>query len=140
VAAARTEGCDVSIAVSIRVAAGLLWFAAAGFGIPCVLAVRDLTMGRGIPYVMGFPAYGEGPFESIGLRTTVPLLLAFLLVSVLEGVAGWLLWIGRRAGGVLAVILLPFGALFWWGFALPFGPVFALVRTILILGRWRDLR
>jgi hypothetical protein len=32
-------------------------------------------------------------------------------------------------------MLLP-GALFWWGFALPLPPIFALVRTILIvLGR-----
>lgn len=42
-------------------------------------------------------------------------------------------------GLVLALALLPFGAVFWWGFALPFGPVLAVARTILILISWRSL-
>jgi hypothetical protein len=29
---------------------------------------------------------------------------------------------------------------FWWGFALPFGPVFALPEIALILLNWRSLR
>jgi len=61
------------------------------------------------------------------------------VVCVLEGVAGWLLWGGHRSGAVLALALLPFGAVFWWGFALPFGPVLAVARTILILISWRSL-
>ncbi|HZN71907.1 MAG TPA: hypothetical protein VFC00_09545 [Micromonosporaceae bacterium] len=40
---------------------------------------------------------------------------------------------------MLALALLPFGAVFWWGFALPFGPVLAVARTILILISWRSL-
>jgi hypothetical protein len=94
--------------------------------------------------VMGFPAYGGGPFERVGLQSGVPssvlLIAAFLVVCALEDVAGWLLWGGNKSGGVLALGLLPFGAVFWWGFALPFPPVFAIVRTTLILAGWRALR
>lgn len=105
-----------------------------------VAAIGNLLKGRDIPYVMGFPSYGRGPFERVGIPTTVPLLAAFLLVCILEGVAGWLLWGGHKAGAILALVLIPAGAIFWWGFALPIPPIFALVRTILIVLSWQRLR
>ena len=88
---------------------------------------------------MGYPAYGEGPFERHAIPTSIPLLAIFLLVSILEGVAAWLLWGGSKAGAVLALVLLPLGAIFWWGFALPVPPLLALVRTALIVVSWRSL-
>jgi hypothetical protein len=36
--------------------------------------------------------------------------------------------------------LLPLGAIFWWGFALPIPPIVAVVRTLLIALSWRSLR
>jgi len=123
----------------IRAAAILLWINAFGFGVFCIPAILNLLAGRDIPYIMGFPAYGKGPFERVGIPTTVPLLAAFLLVCILEGVAGWLLWSGYKTGGILAIALLPAGAIFWWGFALPLPPMFAVARTILILLGWRTL-
>jgi hypothetical protein len=90
--------------------------------------------------ILGFPAYGRGPFERVGIPTTVPLLAGFLLVCILEVIAGWLLWNGYTPGAILAIALLPVGAIFWWGFALPIPPIFALVRTILIVLSWRSLR
>jgi len=117
----------------------LLFINGLGFGIPCVLAIRNLRAGRGIPYIFGFPAYGGGPFERIGISTTVPLLAAFLLVCALEIAAGGLIWDGNRVGAILALALLPFGAFFWWGFALPIPPLFALVRTVLIVLNWEKL-
>ncbi len=62
--------------------------------------------------------------------------MAFLIHSVLAGLAGRWLWKGRRRGAVLALVLLPVGAVFWWGFALPYPPLFALARTVLILRGW----
>ncbi|HYQ84210.1 MAG TPA: hypothetical protein VEP28_09455, partial [Rubrobacter sp.] len=102
--------------------------------------IRSLSLGRGIPTIFGFPAYGRGPFERLGITTTVPLLSAFLLVCVLECVAGWLLWNASTTGAVLALALLPLGAVFWWGFALPIPPMFAVVRTLLLALSWRSLR
>lgn len=130
----------MTVSIQLRVAAILLWFTALGFGIFCPPAINNLLKGRDIPYVMGFPAYGKGPFEQAGFPTTVPLLAAFLLACILEGVAGWLLWGGHKSGAVLALVLVPFGAIFWWGFALPIPPIFALVRTVLILLSWQSLR
>lgn len=130
----------MNVPLSIRIAAVLLWTTAVGFGVFCPPAIRSLLAGGGIPRVLGFPAYGEGPFERHGIPTTVPLLVGFLLVCVLEGVAGWSLWGGHRWGGIVALALLPAGALFWWGFALPVPPPIALVRTVLILASWRALR
>lgn len=82
---------------------------------------------------MGFPAYGGGPFESIGLDTSVPLLGAFLAVCVLECVAGWWLWVGREGGRSLSWALLPAELVFWIGFALPFGPVLGAGRILLVI-------
>lgn len=130
----------MNVPSSLRVSAVLFWVTAVGFGVFCLPAIRNLLTGRDIPTVMGLPAYGRGPFERVGIPTTVPLLAGFLLLCILEGVAGALLWRGSKAGAILGFALLPAGAIFWWGFALPFGPIFALVRTILIVFGWRSLK
>lgn len=124
---------------ALRVAAVLLWVSGIGLGIPCITAIRSLRAGHGIPRLFGFPAYGEGPFEHHGIPTTLPLLIAFLLVSMFEIAAGVPLWSGRRVGALLAIGLIPFGAVFWWGFALPIPPLMALVRVALIALSWRSL-
>jgi hypothetical protein len=89
--------------------------------------------------VMGFTAYGGGSFERHGIQTSIQLLIGFLLVLALEIVAGWLVWGGSRAGAILSIALIPLGSVYWWGFALPFPPLFALVRTILLVMAWRSL-
>ena len=124
----------------LRIAAFLHWFVAVGFGVFCIPAIRNLRNGQDIPIVMGFPAYGRGPFERVGIPTTVPLLAAFLLVCILEGVAGVLLWQGNMSGAILALVLLPVSAVFWWGFALPIPPIFALIWTVLLGLGWQSLQ
>jgi hypothetical protein len=124
----------------VTVAAILCLINAIGLGPLCLPAIRNVLTGRDVPVVFGFPAYGGGYFERIGIFPSVPLLSAFLLVCVLEGVAGWLLLGGHRSGAVLALALLPAGAVFWVGFSLPFPPLFALVRTALIAANWSSLQ
>src|SRR5688500_2065249 len=133
-------GTFVTVPALVRVAAVLHWFIAVGFGVFCLPAIRNLLSGRDIPIVMGFPAYGRGPFERLGLPTTVPLLAAFLLVCIMEAVAGVLLWGGYKTGAVMALVLLPLAGVFWWGFDLPIPPIFAVIWTILILISWPALR
>lgn len=123
----------------IRIASGLAWFSGLGFGLPCIYGILTLLKGQGIARFMGFPTYGVGPFERFGMPTTVPLMTAFLLVCVLECVAGWMLWSGARSGAVLALALLPIEGFFWYGFALPFGPIAAIARTVLIFLAWSAL-
>jgi hypothetical protein len=130
----------MNVSPLLRLAAILLLISGVGFGVFCIPAIRNLLIGRDIPMVMGFPAYGRGPFERNGISTTVPLLVGFLIVCILEVVAGMLVWGGSKVGAILALALLPAGAFFWWGFALPFGPIFAFLGTILILLGWQSLR
>ena len=82
-------------------AAVLCWFTAFGFGLPNLPAIWSLLNGRGVPLLFGFPAYGGGTFERFGITTSIPLLGAFLLICVLEAVAGWLLWDGQQSGGLV---------------------------------------
>jgi hypothetical protein len=117
----------------VRLAAVLTIILGLSFGLPCAYAIRYLSRTGEVWTFLGFPTYGGGPFERIGIRSTVPLLVAFLGVCGLEVVTGWLLWRGRRTGAVLAVALLPIELAFWIGFALPFGPPLGLARAILVI-------
>jgi hypothetical protein len=130
----------MSASTSARIAAILSWVNAFGFGLPSLLAIGNLLAGRGVPTIMGFPAHGAGPLERLGVHTSIPRVAAFLLVCMLEGLAGFRLWGGHRTGAVLALTLLPTGAVFWWRFALPLPPLFALARTVLILPSWPSLK
>jgi hypothetical protein len=87
----------------------------------------------------GFPAYGGGGFERHGLVTSIPLLIGFLIICIAEVYTVWLLWEGYKTGAVLALILVIPGAVYWWGFDLPFPPIAALIRTILIVLSWSSL-
>ena len=127
-------------AVALQVAGGLLVLTGLGFGIPCVLGIRHLATTGEIWTLMGYPTYGKGPFERHRIATTVPLMLGFLVVCLVEVWAGARLSGGHRDGAVAALLLLPVEAVFWWGFALPIPPLVALVRTALLLGWWRQLR
>ena len=106
----------------MKAAAVLAWITGLGFGLLCPYAIWYLVDRGEVWTFLGFPTYGEGPFEDIGIETTVPLLVLFLLVCAAETAAGWLLWRHRRAGAVLALALLPLEFAFWIGFALPYGP------------------
>jgi hypothetical protein len=117
----------------MKTGAVMCWVTGLGFGIPGVYGIAHLKRTGAIARVMGFPTYGEGPFERAGIKTSVPLLSAFLSVCAAECVAGGLLWRNRRSGALLSLALLPAESVFWIGFALPFPPVAAAVRTVSIL-------
>jgi hypothetical protein len=125
--------------VSIRIAAALLWLNGAGFGAFAIPGIIRLARHQEIPVIFGFPAYGGGPFERVGIRTSIPLLVGFLLVNVLLVIAGVLLWNGSRGGAILTLALLVPAGVYWWGFALPFGPLLALASTILLAVNWSHL-
>jgi len=141
----HTERWGVEVGVTragtamMRTAAALAWAAGLGFGLPCIYAIWYLADRGDVWTFLGFPTYGGGPFEDVGIEITVPLLVVFLLVSAAELVTGWLLWHRRRAGAVLALALLPVEFAFWIGFALPLGPVLGLARTVLVLLAWPPL-
>lgn len=120
----------------IKIASFCLWFSGLGFGLPCLYGIWSLLKGKGIPYVMGFPSYGYGPFEKMGIHTTVPLLAGFLLVCALECIAGWQVWSSDKGGAILSFAIIPVELLFFYGFALPFGPPVLLIRLLILLFNW----
>lgn len=122
-----------------RIAAVLLCLQGLGFGLPCYVAVRSLAAGRGPAIFMGFPTYGHGPFEQHGVHSSVLLVLFFAAVCALEVAAGIGLWGGQTSGAILALALLVPGAVFWWGFDLPYAWLLAGASTALILIGWRSL-
>lgn len=117
--------------VRLRFAGALSILVGLGFGLPGVYGTWYFAANGGVWSFMGFPTYGDGPFEDIGIRTTAPLLVAFVMLCAAEVVCGLLLWQARRSGVVMAVVLLPFELAFWIGFLLPFGFPAGIVRTML---------
>lgn len=104
-----------------------------GFGIPGILGTLHFARTGEVWTFMGFPTYGGGPFEAIGLPTSVPLLIGFVLVCLVEVVVGVMLLLDMPHAATVSYLLLPFDFVFWIGFALPFGPPLGIARTILLL-------
>ena len=82
---------------------------------------------------LGFPTYGNGPFERWGFPTSTALLVGFVAVCAAEVVVGVLLWRDAMIAPWLALALLPVELVFWIGFVLPFGPLLGLARSALVV-------
>ncbi len=104
-----------------------------GFGLPGVYGAWFYARQGEVWTFLGFPTYGEGPFERWGLPTSVALLLGFVAACTAEVVLGALLWGEATIAPWLALVLLPVELVFWIGFALPFGPLLGLMRTALVV-------
>jgi hypothetical protein len=104
-----------------------------GFGLPGAYGTWYYARQGEVWTFLGFPTYGAGPFERWGLPTSVALLLGFVAICFAEVVVGVLLWRDATIGLWLALALLPVELVFWIGFALPFGPLLGLARTVLVV-------
>ena len=133
----RLSSSGVRAARSPKAAAVLAGFAGLGFGLPGALGVKHLAETGQVWMFMGFPTYGGGPFERVGIRTSVPLMSAFVALCAAEVATGCLLWRGSRAGVRLSHALLPIEMAFWIGFALPVGPPLGVARTLLVISQRR---
>jgi hypothetical protein len=81
-----------------------------------------------------------GPFEqSLGRRTFVGLAIALIVVCLFDVVVGVLLWTGRRAGGVLGLVMSVFAFPLAIGFAAHVLLVVSVLRVVLILAGWSSL-
>lgn len=97
-----------------------------GVRLPCLLGVLHFARTGQAWTFLSFPTYGGGPYERVGLHTSVPLLIGFLAVCVAEIVIGLMLWRRDSVAPVLGYALLPLELAFWIGFALPVGPILGL--------------
>jgi hypothetical protein len=104
-----------------------------GFGMPCLIGLLHLARTGEVWTFLGFPTYGGGPFERIGLETTVALMAAYLVVCAAEVAVGVALWVDAPNAALWSYALLPLELVFWVGFALPFGLPFGIARVVLVL-------
>ena len=104
-----------------------------GFGLPGAYGAWHYARHGEVWRFLGFPTYGDGPFVRWGVPTSAPLLLGFVTVCAAEVALGVLLWRDATAAPWLALALLPVELVFWMGFALPFGPLLGLARTVLVV-------
>lgn len=116
-----------AVAGSLSVVLGM------GFGLPCIFGIIQFRRTGEVWTFMGFPTYGDGPFQRVGVETSTGLLVAFLGVCLAEVVAGAMIWSEAPGAKVLSLVLLPFEFAFWIGFALPLGPPLGIARTVLVL-------
>ena len=65
----------VTVAALCSLALGL------GFGLPAVFGTLHFARTGEVWMFVGFPTYGGGPFERLGLPTSVPLLIGFVFVD-----------------------------------------------------------
>jgi hypothetical protein len=96
-----------------------------------------LSNGR-LPILAGIPLLA-GPFEKLGLNNLIVAGIGYVMVSALKILAAYWLSASRMDGAVLEVILLGLSAIFWYGFALPLGPVFGVVQVVLLALTWNAL-
>lgn len=108
---------------------------AVGFGAYDVPAIWHLARDHTVWTAHGNPTYGQGPFETHGLPSTVPLLLAFLCACLVLAFGGALLLI-RATGVELTLVGIVVCAPFWWGFDLPLAWVNAATVLALIAVAW----
>lgn len=92
-----------------------------------------------LPRVGGIRLLG-GPFERLGLDALIVAGIIFIVISALKLLAADWLWQARRDGVVLAAILLGLSVIFWYGFALPLGPLVGGVEAVLLALAWRARR
>lgn len=93
---------------------------------------------RSLPTLGGIQLL-SGPFESLGIDALIVAGLVYVVVSALKILAAYWLWNARLDGAVLGLILLGLSAIFWYGFALPFGPVLGVAEIVLLALVWKQL-
>jgi hypothetical protein len=102
-----------------------------GFGTFDVPAMWHLAHDHEVWLALGYPTYGDGPFDAHGISASVPLLAAFLGSCVVLAIGGGLLLVPRSIGVVTTLAGIVVCAPFWWGFDLPLAWLNA--ATVLVL-------
>lgn len=106
------------------------------FGVLPVL--KYLLTHRTLPIVGGIRLLG-GPLDALGIEAVIVTGIVFVVVSALKLLAAYWLWHGQMDGAILLIILLGLSAIFWYAFALPFGPLVGVIEVILLALVWRNL-
>ncbi len=92
-----------------------------------------------LPTLGGIRLLG-GPFEKLGMESLIVAGILYTMVSAMKFLAAYWLGSARKEGAVLEIILLGLSAIFWYGFALPLGPLFGIIQVVLMVLAWGSLR
>jgi hypothetical protein len=91
------------------------------------------------PFDLGFELLA-GPFsENLPSGPFITLGVVLTAVSILDVVAGVMLWMGLRSGGVLGFATSPIAFALGIGFAVPFLLVVTVLRAALVVAGWSSL-
>jgi hypothetical protein len=122
-----------------RVASVLYVFLGLAFGLSVPWVLAFLAKHGHLPMMFGFRAL-SGPFESLGRGPFVVAGWTLVAVSLLDVIAGVLLWRGRRSGAVLGLASDPIALALGWGFALPLLLIGVPLRALLAVVGLRRTR
>lgn len=95
---------------------------------------------RTFPVVWGIRLLDGGPFGKLGIDGALLAGVMFIIVSAFKLLAAYWLWNSRMDGAILELILIGLSAIFWYGFALPFGPPVGVAQIVLIILLWSSFR
>src|SRR5574341_1074940 len=119
------------------VALALIEASISTFGVLPIL--RYALTNKSLPSMFGLFRALSGPFEALGIEGLTVAGLIFVAISAVKFLSAYWLWDGRLDGAILQIILLGVSAIFWYGFAVPYGPVLGIPQFVLIALVWRDL-
>ena len=81
----------------------------------------------------------SGPMEALGIEAVIVTGVVFVVISALKLLAAYWIWQARMDGAILQIILLSLSTIFWYAFALPFGPLGGVIQIILLALVWKSL-
>lgn len=110
---------------------------ALGWGLGTLPTLRYALKHGALPTFLGIRAL-SGPFEVLGIPALVVAGIVFVATNLLKLLAAYWTWNLRMDGLVLQLILIAISAIFWYGFALPFGPPMGLIEVVLMALTWTD--
>jgi hypothetical protein len=111
-----------------------------GFGIGSAFVLPYMVQNRELPIIFGIRASGGGFIEGWGIDALIIAQALLLVVSLLEIVAGYVLWKSRRWGAMLGLGLFPVSFVLAIGLLLPAKLVVDPFRVALLLAGWKTLR
>ena len=107
-----------------------------GWGIGVLPTLKYMLDHRALPTFAGIRLL-SGPFEALGIDAMIAAGLSFVMIGGLKLLAAHWVWNLRMDGAILELILLGISIPFWYGFALPFGPIIGLAEVVLLALTWK---
>ena len=134
------EDAAPAVRSGVRLASVLYVFLGLAFGLSVPWVLMFLAENDYLPMTFGFRSLAGGPLEELGRGPFLVAGWGLVAISLLDVVAGVLLWRGRRVGAILGLATDPIALALGWGFALPLLLIGVPLRATLVLVGLRRVR